>query len=77
MCHYVAVSLASTTLNMNTNPAILALTIFLGGKLGFWAKAGFLMMLGLEGLGEEGSEADEGARPFPSERSAAGTPAIS
>lgn len=35
------------------------------------------MMLGLEGLGEEGSEADEGARPLPSERPAAGTPAIS
>lgn len=44
------------------------LNIVLGGILGFWASAGFFMIVGFEGFGDmETGWVDEKVSPFPSE----------
>lgn len=55
-----------------------ALTVVLGGMLGFWANAGFFMRAGLLGFGDMvAGWASEEVSPFPSLTCSRGTPANS
>lgn len=53
------------------------LNVLLGGMLGFCARAGFFIRVGLEGLGEGGAAVTSEEAPMPLSISSRGTPAIS
>lgn len=51
--------------------------MLLEGMLGFCAKAGFFIRVGLDGLGDDGVAYEEVCRPLSSAIGSSGTPAIS